>query len=87
MSSTLIAATMERDYILENVKDKSDYDKIRIIHDYLRDTIDYDSTISKNNIYDISGNVWELTTENYNKEAVVRGGTRRDDEASAFYLD
>ncbi len=44
-----------RDYILENVKDKSDYDKIRLIHDYLRDTIDYDSTISKNNIYDIYG--------------------------------
>lgn len=27
-----------------------------------------------NNIYDIAGNVWELTTESYNKEAVARGG-------------
>lgn len=44
-----------RDYIVEHVKDRSDYDKIRLIHDYLRDTIEYDSTISKNNIYDIYG--------------------------------
>lgn len=44
-----------RDYILENVKNKSDYDKIRLIHDYLRDTIDYDSTVSQNHIYDIYG--------------------------------
>lgn len=44
-----------RDYIVENVKEKSDYEKIKLIHDYLRDTIEYDSTLSKDNIYDIYG--------------------------------
>lgn len=44
-----------RDYILANVNGKSDYEKIKLIHDYLRDTIEYDSTISKDNIYDIYG--------------------------------
>ena len=44
-----------RDYVVEHVKDKSDYEKIKLIHDYLRDTIDYDSTVSKPNIYDIYG--------------------------------
>ena len=44
-----------RDYIVSKVNEKSDYDKIKMIHDYLRDTIEYDSTISKNNIYDIYG--------------------------------
>ena len=44
-----------RDYIVEKVKDKSDYEKIKLIHDYLRDTIEYDSTVSKDNIYDIYG--------------------------------
>lgn len=44
-----------RDYIVENIKDKSDYEKIKLTHNYLRDTINYESTISKNNIYDIYG--------------------------------
>lgn len=44
-----------RDYILENINDKSDYDKIKMVHDYLRDTIEYDSTISKEHIYNIYG--------------------------------
>ena len=44
-----------RDYIISKVNGKNDYDKIKMIHDYLRDTIEYDSTISKNNIYDIYG--------------------------------
>ena len=44
-----------RNYILANVNGKSDYEKIKLIHDYLRDTIEYDSTISKDHIYDIYG--------------------------------
>ncbi len=44
-----------RDYIVRNIKEKSDYDKIRLVHNYLRDTIEYDSTVSKDNIYDIYG--------------------------------
>lgn len=44
-----------RDYIVQNVQDKSDYEKIRLIHDYLRDTIEYESTVSKDHIYDIYG--------------------------------
>lgn len=44
-----------RDYIVENIKDKSDYEKIKLTHNYLRDTINYESAISKNNIYDIYG--------------------------------
>ena len=44
-----------RDYIVSKVNGKSDYEKIKMIHDYLRDTIEYDSTLSKSNIYDIYG--------------------------------
>lgn len=44
-----------RDYIVKNIKDKNDYEKIKLTHNYLRDTINYESTISKNNIYDIYG--------------------------------
>ncbi len=41
--------------ILQEVSGKSDYESIRIIHDYLVDNIEYESTISKNNIYNIYG--------------------------------
>lgn len=44
-----------RDYILSHLKEKSDYEKIKLVHDYLRDSIEYDSTISKSNIYNIYG--------------------------------
>ena len=44
-----------RDYVVEHIKDKTDYEKIKLVHDYLRDTIEYDSTVSKNNIYDLYG--------------------------------
>ena len=44
-----------RDYIVKNIKDKNDYEKIKLTHNYLRYTINYESTISKNNIYDIYG--------------------------------
>ena len=44
-----------RDYILSNLNGKSDYEKIKMVHDYLINSIEYDSTISKDNIYDIYG--------------------------------
>ena len=44
-----------RDYILSNLDGKSDYEKLKMIHDYLVDSIEYDSTISRDNIYDIYG--------------------------------
>ena len=44
-----------RDYILSNLEGKNDYEKIRLIHNYLIETIEYDSTISQDNIYNIYG--------------------------------
>jgi hypothetical protein len=56
----------ERDKILATVKGKSNYEKLRIVHDYLIDTVEYDSTISKSNIYNIYGAL-------VNKECVCEG--------------
>lgn len=44
-----------RDFILSNLEGKNDYEKIRLIHNYLIETIEYDSTISQDNIYNIYG--------------------------------
>ena len=44
-----------RDYILSNLEGKNDYEKIKMVHDYLVDSIEYDSTLSQDNIYDIYG--------------------------------
>ena len=44
-----------RDYILSNLEGKTDYEKIKMVHDYLVDSIEYDSSISKDHIYDIYG--------------------------------
>ncbi len=44
-----------RDYILANLEGKTDYEKTKMVHDYLVDSIEYDSSISKNHIYDIYG--------------------------------
>ena len=44
-----------RDYIVSNLKDKSNYEKIKSVHDYLIESIEYDSSLSKDNIYDIYG--------------------------------
>ena len=43
------------DKILAQTEGKSDYQKIKIIHDYLVDNIEYDETVSKDNIYNIYG--------------------------------
>lgn len=41
--------------IMEMIEGKSNYEKIKIVHDYLIDTIEYESTISEENIYDVYG--------------------------------
>lgn len=43
-----------RQAIIENKKD-NDYDNVKMVHDYLVETIDYDSSLSKDNIYNIFG--------------------------------
>lgn len=50
----------------QEIEDKG---KLKVVHDYLVDTISYDTTLSKNNIYNIYG---ALT----NKEAVCEGYAR-----------
>ena len=44
-----------RDAILEKINGKSDLEKLRYIHNYLVDNIDYETTISQLNIYNIYG--------------------------------
>lgn len=44
-----------KNYIITNLEGKSDYEKIKIVHDYLIDTIEYDTSIQEDNIYDIYG--------------------------------
>lgn len=44
-----------KDSILSVLDGKSDYEKIKIVHDYLVDTIEYDSSVSLDNIYNIYG--------------------------------
>lgn len=44
-----------RDKILRNIEGKSTVEKIRYIHNYLIDNIEYDQTIQKDNIYNIYG--------------------------------
>ena len=44
-----------KDQILKEINEKNDIEKIRYIHDYLIDTIDYDQTFKQDNIYNIYG--------------------------------
>ena len=41
--------------IIKHINDKNDYEKIKIVHDYLIDTIEYEEDLSKHNIYDVYG--------------------------------
>lgn len=43
-----------KNYVLENKK-LNTYDNIKMVHDYLINTIEYDSTLSEKNIYNIYG--------------------------------
>lgn len=43
-----------KNYLLDN-KASDTYDNIRLVHDYLVETIDYDTSISEPNIYDVYG--------------------------------
>lgn len=44
-----------KNQILEQVKEKEDYQKIKMIHDYLVDSIEYENDLTQNNIYNICG--------------------------------
>ena len=44
-----------RDEVIASIENKSEYEKIKMIHDYLVDQITYDQSVSKNNIYNIYG--------------------------------
>ncbi len=41
--------------ILKEIQGRNDVEKMRYIHDYLIDTIEYEQTVSENNIYNIYG--------------------------------
>ena len=45
----------EKEKIIAMVYGKSDYEKLKIIHDYLIDTIEYETTLLEDNIYNIYG--------------------------------
>lgn len=45
----------EKEKILSMTYGKSDYEKLKIIHDYLIDTIEYETTLLEDNIYNIYG--------------------------------
>lgn len=55
--------------IIVNLQGKSNYDKIKIVHDYLIDTIEYETDLSQNNIYDLYGAL-------VNKRCVCEGYAR-----------
>ena len=57
-----------KNQILQN-KTGNTYEDIKMVHDYLIDTIDYESTLSKENIYNIYGAL-------VNKECVCEGYAR-----------
>lgn len=44
-----------KEQVLSNIADKNNYEKIKTIHNYLIDTIEYEDTITQNHIYDIYG--------------------------------
>lgn len=57
-----------RNYILQN-RGNNTYDNIKMVHDYLVENIEYDTTLSKENIYNIYGAM-------INHEAVCEGYAR-----------
>lgn len=57
-----------RDKILQN-RQSNTYDNIKMVHDYLINNVEYDTTISKNNIYNIYGAM-------VNRQAVCEGYAR-----------
>lgn len=44
-----------KNQIISSLEGMNDYQKIKAIHDYLIDTIEYESDLSQNNLYDIYG--------------------------------
>lgn len=54
-----------RNYFIQNKK-SSTYENIKMVHDYLVDSVEYDQSISKSNIYDVYGAL-------INKKSVCEG--------------
>ena len=54
VDAALEIVTRVRNQLLNN-KTNNDYDNIKMVHDYLVDNIEYDKTLSSDNIYDIYG--------------------------------
>lgn len=55
-----------KEQIISNIANKNSYEKIKTIHNYLIDTIEYEDTITQNHIYDIYGAL-------INKKSVCEG--------------
>ena len=56
----------DKEQIISNIANKNSYEKIKTIHNYLIDTIEYEDTITQNHIYDIYGAL-------INKKSVCEG--------------
>lgn len=44
-----------KNQIIAQIEGQSDYEKIKMVHDYLIDSIEYENDLTQNNIYDIYG--------------------------------
>ncbi|MCI8272985.1 MAG: hypothetical protein HFJ55_02750 [Clostridia bacterium] len=55
VDAALLQIETIKNQILSKANGKSDYEKVKLVHDYLVETIDYETTISQDNIYDMYG--------------------------------
>ena len=55
VNNAIVQVEAVKNNIIAKTVGQSDYEKMRIVHDYLIDNIEYDTTLLENNIYDIYG--------------------------------
>ena len=65
INSALSEVEQVKSYIMQNKKD-NDFQNVKLVHDYLVETVEYEQTISKPNIYNLYGSL-------VNKECVCEG--------------